>query len=71
MIDPDRSDASPSRNNPFRAYDKVRFREGIGRNHVKVFEVHHVERNMVFIFTTNGAGFTKVVDFSSSMFVKA
>lgn len=71
MLPSDRTDASPSRDNPFCAHDKVKFRAGIGRDHTHTYEVHHVERNMVFVITKNGLGREKLVDYSWTMFKHA
>ncbi len=56
----------PSPSNPFRAGDIVVFRN---RGSVPSFEVDHVEANMVFIRSTNGAGKTKLVDYSANEFM--
>ena len=56
--------ASPG--NKFRPGDEVVFRN---RGAVPSFVVDHVEANMVFIWTTNGAGRTKLVDYPASEFM--
>lgn len=56
----------PSKTNPFRPGDEVIFRS---RGAVPSFIVERVEANMVFIWSKNGAGRSKLVDYSANEFM--